>query len=351
MDLIILDPANDLDKYFDLIGTYCNRADYQKAQEELDKIEPYCKTPADKARFHYSRGYINYATTSQLSALMEYRKGLREDPDDTMNLKGECAYSRKLIKKEYEEMKRVVMNIIDLINQRYSKTSEDDKTKVDDRAFQLLLGFHQSIRLPRADNLSLGFPNDNLFLGFDDYFAKFMGEKQESAKRFLEEAYHITDRESFFECIHHNPNLDMNGYIGDAIAHLNDKPNFDVNALDDDKKLSFLATVEFVKSFKDYLPDAGVIAWDLSEQIGLVRIAFACDIISEEDYCHSMSHLTDILKNRLSSFEEFARSFTFGSALLMFKVKSMNITKSTDFMFSVAGCLLMGTLLDTKWVK
>lgn len=39
LDLIILDPANDLDKYFDLIGTYCNRADYQKAQEELDKIE------------------------------------------------------------------------------------------------------------------------------------------------------------------------------------------------------------------------------------------------------------------------------------------------------------------------
>lgn len=55
-------------------------------------------------------------------------------------------------------------------------------------------------------------------------------------------------------------NLCRNGYIGDAIAHLNDKPDFDVNALDDDKKLSFLATVEFVKSFKDYLPDAGVIA-------------------------------------------------------------------------------------------
>lgn len=63
---------------------------------------------------------------------------------------------------------------------------------------------------------------------------------------------------------------------------------------------------ELDKSFIDYLPSAGVIAWDLSEQIGLTRI--------------------------------------------MFKVKSMNITKSTDFMFSIAGYLDCSTLLDTKWI-
>ena len=345
-----MDFTNGLDKCFDLVGMYCNRADYKKAQEELDRIEPCCKTPADKARFHYSRGYINYAVTSQLAALAEYRKGLRADPDDTLNLKDECAQSQKLVEREFTEMRKFVLNIVDIIRQHYGRIPENSKTEVNDHVFQLFLGFHQSIWPLRADNLSLGFPNSNIFLGFDDYFAKLTGEQQENAKSFLKEAYHITDRESFFECIRSNQNLNMNGYISDTIAYLNDNSCFDISKLDEDEKLYFLATAEFVKTFIDYLPSAGVIAWDLSEQIGLTRIAFACDIISKEDYCHSMNALTDVLKSSLSSFEEYARSFTFGSALLMFKVKSMNITKSTDFMFSIAGYLDCSALLDTKWI-
>lgn len=283
--------------------------------------------------------------------MAEYRKGLRADPDDTLNLKDECAQSQKLVEREFIEMRKFVLNIVDLISQRHSKISEDNKIEVDDHTFQLFLGFYQSIRPPRADNISLGFPNNDIFLGFDDYFAKLTGEKQENAKRFLKEAYHITDCDSFFECIRSNQNLNMNGYISDAIAYLNDKPNFDVHKLGDDEKLYFLATAEFVKTFIDYLPNAGVIAWDLSEQIGLSRIAFACDIISKDDYCRNMNVLSDMLKSSLSSFEEYARSFTFGSALLMFRVKSMNITKSTDFMFSIAGYLCSSNLLDTKWIS
>lgn len=347
----MMDFTKELDRVFDLIGEYCNSADYRKAQEELDKIEPYCKTPVDKARFHYSRGYINYATISQISALAEYRKGIREDPDDSLNLKKDCKYSVKLIKREYAELRRVVADIVNIINRRYNETIEDNKTEVDEQTFQLLLGFHQSIRPPRVDNLSLGFPNNDILLGFEDYYAKLTGEKLENAKRFLEEAYHITDRESFFACMHNNPNLNMNAYISDATAYLNDKPYFDVNTLDDDDKLYFLAKTEFVKSFIDYLPNAGVAAWDLSVQIGLARIAFACDIINEEYYCCILNELTKVLRAGMSSFEEYARSFVFGSALLLFKVKSMNITKSTDFMFSIMGYLDMSELRNTKWIR
>lgn len=349
MNLIPMD--YNLDEYFERIGTYCDRADYKKAQEELDKIEAYCKTPAQKARYHYSRGYINYASVSQLSALAEYRKGLREDSEDTLGLKKKCAYSKKLIRKEFVEMRRVVLNVVDFINQHYGKTSEDDKIKVDDYTFQLLLGFYQSIRMPWIDESYPGFPRNDIFLGFEDYFAKLEGERRENAKSFLKDGYGIVDRESYIECIHGNVNLDMNGYISEAMEYLNHKSDRDVSRLDEDEKLKFLAKAEFVQTFLDYLPDAGVIAWDLSAQIGITRIAFACDMISKEDYRHNMSALTDQLKDGLSSFEEYARSFTFGSALLMFKVKSMNITKATDFMFSIMGYLEMGNLLDTKWIS
>ena len=349
MNTIAMD--DNLDNYFKLIGTYCNHADYKKAQEELDKIESYCKTPAQKARYYYSRGYINYASTSQLSALVEYRKGLREDSDDTMGLKKECAYSKKLIKREYAEMQKVVLRIVDFINEHYNNIPENDKKEVDDHTFQLLLGFYQSIRMPYIDDSYLGFPRNDIFLGFDDYFAKLTGEKQENAKTFLKDGYDIIDRESYFECIRNNQNLDMNGYFSEVMAYLNDKSSVDVDQLDDDEKLYFLAKAEFVQTFFRYLPDAGVIAWDLSAKIALTRMAFACDIINKEDYCHNMSTLTDALKGSLFSFEEYARSFTFGSALLMFKVKTMNITKSKDFMFSIMGYLDMSNLLDTKWIQ
>lgn len=104
-----------LNKCFELIRTYCNSADYKKAQEELDKIESYCKTPADLARFHYSCGYVNSASVSQLLALAEYRKGLRADPADTLNLKKEYKYSRKLIEKEYAELRRVAVDCVHLM--------------------------------------------------------------------------------------------------------------------------------------------------------------------------------------------------------------------------------------------
>lgn len=346
-----MDSANELDRCFKRIGDYCNSADYGKAREELDKIEPYCRTPADKARLHYSRGYLNYATTSQLLALLEYRRGLREDPADPLKLKKDCKYSVKLIKKEYAELAKVTANIVSLLDGRFHEITEENKTKVDEHTFQLFLGFHQSIRPPRIDNSILGFPKDDIFLGFEDYYAKLTGEKQEKAKKFLKETYQIEDRESLFTCIRDNPNLHMNDYIADAMAYLHGKPDFDVDALDEDGRLCFLAKAEFVKTFTDYLPDACVIAWDVSGQIGLVRLAFACDMIGEEEYCAGMTEFARVLREGLSSFEEYARSFTFGAALLFFKVKSMNINQATDFMFSIMGYLDMSDLYKMRWMK
>lgn len=343
--------TNKLEEYFGQIGTYCNSGDYEKAREELDRIEPYCQTPAEQARLHYSRGYLNYATVSQLTSLLEYRRGLRADPADSRKLKKECKYAEKLIKKEYDELIRVAADIANMINLRFHEIAEEEKKEVDERTFQLLLGFHQSIRLPGIDNSILGFPSKDIFLGFEEYFAKLTGEKQETAKRFLQEVYHITDRESFLDCMQNNPNLQINGYLCDAAAYIKDAPEFAVDTLDEDEKLCFLAKAAFVKAWIGYLPEAGVIAWDLSARMGLLRVAFACDLINEDDYCGNMIALAKELKVGLSSFADFARSFVFGSALFFFKVKSMNINKATDFMFSIFGYLDMSDLRNIKWIN
>lgn len=343
--------TNKLEEYFEQIGTYCNNGDYEKAREEIDRIEPYCQTPAEQARLHYSRGYLNYATVSQLMALLEYRRGLRADPADSRKLKKECKYAEKLIKKEYAELTRVAADIANMIDLRFHEIAEEEKKEVDERMFQLLLGFHQSIRPPRIDNSILGFPSKDIFLGFEEYFAKLTGEKQETAKRFLQEVYHITDRESFFNCMQNNPSLQINDYLRDAAAYIKDKPEFAVDTLGEDEKLCFLAKAEFVKAWIDYLPEAGVIAWDLSAKMGLLRVVFACDLITEDDYCSSMNALTKELKGGLSSFAEFAQSFTYGAALFFFKVKDMNINKATDFMYSIFGYLDMSDLRNIKWIN
>ena len=175
-----MDSTNELGRCFERIGGYCNSAEYGKAREELDKIEPYCKTPADKARLHYSRGYINYATVSQLSALLEYRRGLREDPTDPLKLKKDCKYAVKLIKKEYAELQRVAADIVNMINLRYHEIPEENKAEVDEKTFQLLLGFHQSIRPPRIDNIILGFPKR---ISFSDSGITMRSSQEKSRKR------------------------------------------------------------------------------------------------------------------------------------------------------------------------
>ena len=100
------------------------------------------------------------------SALLEYRRGLREDPTDPLKLKKDCKYAVKLIKKEYAELQRVAADIVNMINLRYHEIPEENKAEVDEKTFQLLLGFHQSIRPPRIDNIILGFPKEDIFLGF-----------------------------------------------------------------------------------------------------------------------------------------------------------------------------------------
>ena len=321
--------------WFRLICAYNNNGDYEKSEEELAKIEPHCEKAVEKARFHYYRGWLRgEKTQNPVESLREYKKGLDADPDDTLDLTGRYEECEAELQDIMDNMRSAVVHTVDIIKRRCALVPDDKKVEVDDETFQLFLGFYQGV----------------VSLGFDNYFAKCKDDDREKEMQLLN-AYNITDRDSFFECIQNNQNMNQNVYLNDALAYMNGNPVFDIDELEGDGRLCFLTYIEFVKTFIDELPDAGVIAWDIGEKIGLNRYAYACGILGNSDYVTGMLTLSDLLKEKFSSFEEYARSLIFGAALLMFQISGMNVRKAKDFMCTVTKYFLDSRLPDTKWMK
>ena len=321
--------------WFRLICAYNNNGSYEESEEELKKIEPCCKKAIDKARLHYYRGWLRgQLSDNPLEMLMEFQKGLAEDPDDALDLKSDCEQCMEEIHKILDNMQSAVIDTVDIVKQRCSLVSEDKKIEADDETFQLYLGFYQGISS----------------LGFDRYFLKYSNEDLEKEMQHLE-MYNITDRASFFKCIQENEILNQNARLQNALAYINGNPRFDIEELGEAGQFYFQNYVAFVKLFAAYLPDGGVLAWDIGEKIGLARRAYACNILGNTDFVSGMLALSDQLKEVLSSFEEYARSLMFGAALFMFQISGMNIKKAKDFMCSVALDFMQSDLPDTKWIK
>lgn len=62
---------------------------------------------------------------------------------------------------------------------------------------------------------------------------------------------------------------------------------------------------EFIGTFKEFLPETGVLAWDISEKTGFVRRAYACGIIPDDEFSGYMRSLRDLAREKFASFEEY----------------------------------------------
>ena len=91
--------------WFRLISAYNNLKKFGKALEELEKIAPLCDNPADKSRYYYMHGYIDYYNDYDYFAVAAYKSGLEADPYNSvgLNLQNEIEDCRKYITKRLED--------------------------------------------------------------------------------------------------------------------------------------------------------------------------------------------------------------------------------------------------------
>lgn len=229
------------------------------------------------------------------------------------------------------------------IRARCGQTHKKQKISAED--FQMRLGFFPAIRKVPGFATVIGFG------GADAYYAQYDDEEREKCLRWLAEFYDITDEDSFFGHIQNDIGCNLTRMASDVLAQIGGTPNFDINALNEQGRYAFENTVHFMEAFAEYLPEGGVLAWDLCEKIGFVRHAFRCGIIDRAEYCHGMKIFHDAAVEHFSGWEDYMCSLIYGCGLYMFNfnMDENSISEAIDFICMMAPMLLNSDLADTEW--
>ena len=328
--------------WFRLISAYNNKKDFAAAAAELEKIRPLCESPQDLARFYYMNGYMHFMNDREMLAFSLYKLGLEADPKNVsgLDLEAECRECLDYIEEDLSELHSVSAEAVEKIKERCAKNS--DKLETDEPTFAMWLGFLFSLRVLRGMKRNIG--GGNIFFEFE-------GEEREAALKCLAENYSITSRETMMEFIRNDRYCNLSFMVNDVMASLAGTPRFDIDILNAEGRQVYENTVVFVRPFAEFLPAAGVLAWDINEKNGLVRYAYSCGILGREDYIAAMQALSDAAKEHFSSAEEYITSLIFGCAVYAFDVDHWNIRGAVGFVKTMLDLLLSSSLPNLEWKK
>lgn len=325
---------------FRMISALNNKEDFANSMRELEKIRPECKTPAELARFLYSNGYIRYVNDKEMAAMMYYEAGTNADPDNTsgLDLPAELAECKEIVEKDLGELHKLTEKICEDIDKRCAEKPE--KRKLSDGEFTVLMGLVPSLR---------SIPATGTALGSDDFFVEFKDKDRENVAQWLKNSFGFHDLESFLKFSNTARGCNISGMFADVKALFLGKPNFDVKTLNPDGQYAFYNACMFIKPLYEYLPEAGVLGWDLSEKVGFCRLAFSCGILSKDDYLGAMKALKDAAKKSFSSAAEYLKSLVIGSAVYMFATDEWTIKGSMEFMKQTMSLMMRCDLADGEW--
>lgn len=327
---------------FRLISAYNNLKEFQKSREQLGKIKPECQKPDELARFFYMSGYILFISDREMAALACFEDGDAADPDDTsgLDLKSEIKDCIEYINQDLDELHKLAATICADVDKRCADNHE--KIKPSDEQLAVILGFLPAMRK---------IPVINKAPGIDNFSLKFKGKDKEQAGKWLSSCFGFNDSESFMKFYHGSRGCNIALMLSDIVAMFQGNPRFDLNELNSQGKRAFFNACTFVKPFYEFLPNAGVLAWDISEKVGFSRLAFACDFIPESDYRSAIMALVEGAHKYFDSTADFMKSLILGSTLYAFSSDEWNIKGAIAFMRHTATLLFQSPLPDIEWVK
>ncbi len=334
--------STDLRRY--LISAYNNLEEFDKSWMELKELKPLCDTPELMAAYYYLSGYIYYRQDKDMMAISCYSDGKAADPEDRgeRNFDALIEECREYVDSALKKLGELAKQIDRDIKEACAEKPENEKIKPSEEEFIMYLGFLPGIRkIPGMDHSP----------GFNDFFMKYEGKDKQCVLDFFKQMYNVTDRESFHELFTKYIGCNISNIYNDVPPYLEGNPRFDISELNDVGKEAFMNSVEFFKPFVQYLPKAGVLAWDICEKVGFARLAYSCDIIGNTDYSTIMLLLTDLAQANFSSFEEYLLSLAFGCGVYMFHMDEWSIVEAMTFMRRMMPLLLQGDLPRMSWKK
>ena len=142
-------------------------------------------------------------------------------------------------------------------------------------------------------------------------------EDRQAARDHLEQVYGITNRDSMVAFC--KEALLTNHEYLDFESFWEGRPSFSLEDLSPDARPVFQRLSDFARQFQPLVGRRGFLAWDISETLGHLRTACACDLISPEEYKELSQHWVEQAA-AFHSWEEYAVGLVCGAAYWAFRM-------------------------------
>ena len=156
------------------------------------------------------------------------------------------------------------------------------------------------------------------------------GSEADIVKDFLKKMYKIDSKESLIES--------QRKMFGNSVEYeqfmtfWKEAPLFDINALNPAGRQGFEKMKSLAEPFYPILQEKGFYAWDISEYIGICRIARACGIVDEKEFDEIVDRFVRKAQVFYHSFKEYALSYLCGA---MYFSSGFGNEKSMDQFFEI----------------
>lgn len=313
--------------WFRVISAYNNKEQFGDASKELQQMRPFCVEPGDIAKWYYMYAYMFYANDKEVLASWYLKEGLKHNAghEACLELKEECD---EYIERHMDIVKEMLERAAECIEKRQIEVLEKDELKAcAGGEFAALLSFPACLRMV---------PGIPKCMGLDIFYKCETEEAKEETREFLKQYFGIVDTESVKQAW--GRYRSASDYV-DFTGFWDGKPSFDIRQLNEDGLSAFESAKFFAELFRNYVKDTGLYAVDISERMTLLRMAFACDILSNTDYCSAMLVLEDIAKEHYHSWKEYAIAAFCGNAYTVYSDTHMDLKQTVQYMNKILSVL------------
>lgn len=221
---------------------------------------------------------------------------------------------------KYPKTQQILAHMKELFEKLQMEERKEKPKEIDEKQFILLLG---GISVCRK------IPGIHSHMGYESLYVCREEEDAGQVKAHLERMYGIQNKEELLQVCGRMYSSDEDYMQFESFWQ--GKPVFDINRLNPQGKESFEACKEYAALFEPFVKEKGFFAWDCNERIGLLRAAYACGLVEEEEFWFLTVPLAKEAAERYGSWMEYAISCLCGAVYFMFCQSAMTEDGSSQF--------------------
>lgn len=308
---------------FRKISALNNLKRFQEAREEIGSLYRKCESSGDIARIYYMLGYIYDCSDCEGKAVELYRTAAATDPEygQRNDLDKAVESSLSYVNKDMEYARDKFGDLIPDLKARFD-TVEKIPTK--ELEFFSLIGAAAIERVP----VEISEDVDTRQAAFH-----FPEEDAEKIRDYLVNYLGIHDMKSLVD--YHAKHMIWPRTMAALDYMHGEQDQIKPDEMDIPTRVLWDMTISYLESVQDYLPKAGLSAWDYSEMVGLTKLLYGIGLISNSDLFETYVYAADHCREDFSSWEEFSLSLVLGSFYYnLTEISKYNIRESIKVAFA-----------------